>query len=68
MPEEDKPIFNVKWGRCPRCGLHDLLVEVPGLKAFCRRCLRKTTRILEEAAKKTLSREDIERIFYSSDQ
>ena len=55
-------IFYVKWGRCPRCGVHDLLVEVPGLKAFCRGCLRKAIRILEEASGKPLSREDIERI------
>ena len=54
--------FNVKWGRCPRCGVHDILVEVPGLKAFCRKCLRKAIRILEEASKKALSREDVERI------
>ena len=61
MPEEEEPI-NVKWGRCPRCGVHDILVEVPGLKAFCRGCLRKAIRILEEAGRKPLGREDIERI------
>ena len=59
---EEEPSFNVKWGRCPRCGVHDILVDVPGLKALCRKCLRKANRILEEASEKALSREDIERI------
>ena len=61
MPEEEEPI-NVEWGRCPRCGVHDILVEVLGLKAFCRGCLRTAIRILEEAGGKSLGREDIERI------
>lgn len=59
---EEEPSLNREWGRCPRCGVLDLLVKVPGHATFCRGCLRKTIRILEEASKKPLSREDIEYI------
>lgn len=49
----------ITFGKCPRCGVHDFLVEIPGLKAFCRTCRRRMIRLLEEADKRPLTADEV---------
>jgi len=56
--------FKITFGKCPRCesDTYGLLIEIPGLEPFCKKCLNKTIKLLGEADKRPLKLEDIIRI------